>query len=154
VVRSGPATAGVIDSLCWDGQGRLLATLGNSRPQKLIALDPQTGASTEVGALDTKLWVRSLVWRAPQSELWGLHTRTPELPKDALVRLSPQNGAVLQTVELQMDEMATALALDARGGFVVTGAKEGVFAVDLATGKATRAKKDAGVLLTGMVLGR
>lgn len=154
VLRRSDEIPGVLDSLAWDGRGRLLATLGTTRPQKLLALDPETGARTELGALDKCLWVRSLVWDANRSELWGLHLRTPELDQDALVHLALKDGALQQIVKLEMPEMATALALDARGSLVVTGDKGGTFLADLKTGKTVRAKVELGCLVNGMVLGR
>ncbi len=154
VLRSSEPSPGVLDSLCWDGQQHLLATYGVSRPQTLLVLDAATGARTEIGTLDKRLWVRSLVWRATGSELWALHTRTPELDYDALVKFAPKDGAVLQIVKLEMAELATALVLDARGEFIVTGDKGGVFSVDPATGKCVRAKLESEFRITGLVLGR
>jgi ligand-binding sensor domain-containing protein len=76
------------------------------------------------------------------------------MPNDALVRLSPQTGATLQVVELSMSETATAFTIDARGEFLVTGGSEGVFTVDISTGKTQRARRNTGVMLTGIVPGR
>ncbi|MBL8859830.1 MAG: hypothetical protein JNL28_15090 [Planctomycetes bacterium] len=154
IERSTAPTPGVLDSFCWDGQGRLLATLGNARPMKLLAIDPETGARTETATLEARLWVRSLVWKAAGSELWALHTRTTELDYDALVKLSPKDGAVLQIVKLDMREMATALALDRRGEFVVAGDKGGWFHLDAATGKTERSKAELEFRVNGLVVGR
>lgn len=154
VERSGVRSPGILDALCWDGQGRLLAVKGASRPLQFVALDPKTGQATDLGALETRLWIRSLVWRAKEGELWGLHMRVSETDGDLLVRLSPQNGAVLQTVKLDLGEIATTLGLDADGTCLVGGAKEGLFRVDLASGKGQRLPKATGHLLTGLMPGR
>lgn len=154
VLRKTDEIAGVLDALAWDSQKRLLATLGTSRPQELLALDPGTGARTVLGALDRRLWVRSLVWDVSRAELWGLHMRTPELDQDALVKLAPKDGTLQQVVKLEMPELATALALDAHGAFVVTGNKGGTFQVDPKTGKTVRAKLEHECVVNGLVLGR
>lgn len=154
VVRGSEHVEGVLDALCWDGQGRLLATYCKTRPQKLVTLDAQTGAMTEVATLDKKLWVRGLAWRSAGSELWGLHMRASESEADLLLRLSPQTGAVLQSIPLDLGEVATALVIDATGGFLVSGDKDGLFQVDPATGKSRRLPKATGLRFTGLVRGR
>ena len=154
VLRKSDVIAGVLDALAWDGRKRLLATHATSRPQELLALDPETGARTVLGAFDRRLWVRSLVWDANREELWGLHQRTPELDQDALVRLAPKDGALQQIVKLEMPELATAFALDSHGAIIVTGNKGGTFQVDPKTGQAVRAKMELGCVVNGLVPGR
>ena len=154
VVRSGTKVDGVIDSLCWDGQGRLLATHARTRPMKLVTIDTETGALTELATLDEKLWIRSLAWRTSGSELWALHMRASEKDSDLLMRLSPTTGAALYTVKLELGEIATSLVIDVDGNFLVAGDKDGLFRVDVATGKSRRLPKATGVRFTGLVTGR
>jgi hypothetical protein len=71
-----------------------------------------------------------------------------------LVRLSPQDGSVLQSVKLDIGEVATALVIDADGGFLVSGDKESLFRVDPASGSSRRLEKSTGLRFTGLVQGR
>lgn len=154
VARSGPRTVGVLDALCWDGQGRLLAVMGRARPLQLVRLDAATGEAAEIGKLDTRFWLRSLVWRTQPGELWGLHMRASEDDTDALVRLSAADGSVTKIVRLDLGEHATTLCIDAEGAFLVAGSKQGLYRVDPDTGKSKRLPKELGHLVTGLVTGR
>ncbi len=158
VLRTTPPAAGVLDSLCWEPSGGLLATFSTARPQSLVRVDPATGKRAVVAELDVKLWIRSLAFD-PAGRLWGLHTRTPELDQDALVRIDPANGAVMLTLPLATRAPAMALEVDAKGRFLVACDDDRLEEIDPASGRVlrsaeTRTTQGASVRFVGLERGR
>jgi len=134
IVRSSASEAGLLDALCWAPDGRLLAVWSEQRPQALVVLDERNGAHTTLATLDARLWLRSLAF-APGGVLWGLHTPTPELDHDALVRLDASSGATLEIVKLDLGGPAWGLEIDASGRLLVTADPGLLHEIDPATGR-------------------
>lgn len=136
-LREWAPIAGPLDALCQDDRGAVLAMLGPSRPCQPVRLDLEQETTRALGVLDKRLWLISLCFDG-QGQLWGLHMRTPELDHDALVRLDRTNGALLETVKLDLPGQALALEIDARGRFLISADKDALHEVDPKSGKSTK----------------